>query len=270
MSSVRIAVKGIGGRMGQRIATLLEETPGAVLGAGIERAGSPFIGRDVGDFIGSAKGMYVTDSVAEALAASDVLIDFTVVDSTLADLDIYRNAGKPVVIGTTGFKNEEAARIRETLKSIPFVLSPNMSIGVNVLFNLVRQAALALGEDYDVEISEAHHRFKKDSPSGTAVRLAEVAAEALGRKYPDDAAFRQRGMIGERTHREIGMQVIRAGDIVGDHTVMFGGLGERIEQTHRAHTRDTFARGAIRAAKWVHGKPVGGYDMQDVLGFRGA
>ena len=269
MSAVRIAVKGVGGRMGQRIAALIEETPGAVIGAGIERAGSPLIGRDVADFSGGAKGVLVTDSVAQALAASDVLIDFTVVDSTLADLDVYRTSGKPIVIGTTGFKNEETARIREALRSVPHVLSPNMSIGVNVLFNLVRQAALALGDEYDVEISEAHHRFKKDSPSGTAVKLAEVAAEALGRKYPDDAQFRQRGMIGERTQREIGMQVIRAGDIVGDHTVYFGGLGERIELTHRAHSRDTFARGAIRAALWVHGKAAAGYDMQDVLGLRG-
>jgi 4-hydroxy-tetrahydrodipicolinate reductase len=186
----------------------------------------------------------------------------------LGDLKTYASVGKPVVIGTTGFTNEERDRLRAELKGISYVLAPNMSIGVNVLFNLVRQAAAALGEEYDVEITEAHHRFKKDSPSGTAVGLAEAAAEALGRKYPDDAVFRQRGMIGERTPKEIGMQVIRGGDVVGDHTVFFLGMGERVELTHRAHTRDTFARGAIRAAMWLSGKPAGAYDMQDVLGFR--
>jgi 4-hydroxy-tetrahydrodipicolinate reductase len=143
-----------------------------------------------------------------------------------------------------------------------------MSIGVNVLFNLVRQAAVALGDDYDIEITEAHHRFKKDSPSGTAAKLAEVLAEVMGRRYPADTVFRQRGIQGARTRREIGMQVIRAGDIVGDHTVMFGGLGERLELTHRAHTRDTFARGAIKAALWIPSRSPGAFDMQDVLDLR--
>jgi 4-hydroxy-tetrahydrodipicolinate reductase len=268
MAPVRIAVKGAAGRMGRRIAVLAGETPGAAVAAAVERADAPCVGQSYADLEPTVPGVTVTADVGAALAASDVLIDFTVVHSTLADLDAYAAAGKPVVIGTTGFTNAERDQIRAKLAQLPYVLAPNMSIGVNVLFNLVRQAAKALGQDYDVEITEAHHKMKKDAPSGTAVGLAEAAAEALGRAYPGDAVFRQRGLIGERTPREIGMQVIRGGDVVGDHTVFFLGMGERVELTHRAHTRDTFARGAIRAALWVAGKPVGAYDMQDVLGLR--
>jgi 4-hydroxy-tetrahydrodipicolinate reductase len=265
---VRIAVKGVMGRMGQRIAALLDETPGAVLTAATERAGAPAIGKDLGDLIGTGKGVRVLDNVTEALQAADVLIDFTVAPATLADVDAYGAGGKGVVIGTTGFENAEVARIRAALSKAPYVLAPNMSIGVNVLLNLVTQAAQALGEDYDVEVFEAHHKLKKDSPSGTAVALAERAAAALGRTYPEDAVFRNRGLIGERTSKEIGMQVMRGGDIVGDHTVFFAGMGERLELTHRASSRDTFARGAIRAALWLYGRPPGAYDMQDVLGLR--
>ncbi len=265
---VRIAVKGVLGRMGQRIAALACETPGVMLAAAAERPDASSVGGDLGEQIGIGKGITIRGSVTEALKDADVLIDFTVAPSTLADLDAYAAAGKPIVIGTTGFENDEVATLRAKLAGIPYVLAPNMSIGVNVLFNLVRQAAQALGEDYDVEIFEAHHRHKKDSPSGTAVGLAQAAAEALGRSYPEDAVFRQRGLIGERSKREIGMQVMRGGDIVGDHTVFFAGLGERIELTHRASSRDTFARGALRAAHWLQGKAPGGYDMQDVLGLR--
>jgi 4-hydroxy-tetrahydrodipicolinate reductase len=265
---VRVALKGVLGRMGRRIAALLEETPGAVLSAALEKQGSAGVGRDLAEAAGVQTKLPIGDDLSAALDVSDVLIDFTVAPSTLADIETYARAGKAVVIGTTGFTPEESRRIRETLAPIPYVLAPNMSVGVNVLFNLVRQAAQALGDDYDVEIIEAHHRFKKDAPSGTAVRLGEVAAEALGREYPGDAVFGREGMVGERTPKEIGMQVVRAGDIVGDHTVLFGALGERLELVHRAHSRDTFARGAIRAALWLHGKPVGGYDMQDVLGLR--
>ena len=266
---VRIAIKGAAGRMGQAIARIVTEGDGsAVVSAAVERADSPLLGSDYSGLIPGVKGVNFGADVAAALAASDVLIDFTVAPSTLADLDAYAAGGKPVVVGTTGLTNEERDTLRKKLASIPYVFTPNMSIGVNVLFNLVRQAAASLGDEYDVEILEAHHKFKKDAPSGTAVGLAEAAAEALGRKYPDDAVFRQRGMIGERTQKEIGMQVIRGGDIVGDHTVYFIGMGERVELTHRAHTRDTFARGAVRAALWLAGKPAGAYDMQDVLGFR--
>lgn len=256
--------------MGQRIAVLLGETEGVELAAAIERPEATSIGRDLGEWVAGVKGVRVQDQVEAAMADADVLIDFTVRESTLQDLDAYARIGKPVVIGTTGFQPGEVGRIRSTLTGIPYVFAPNMSVGVNVLFNLVRQAAAALGDDYDVEILEAHHRYKKDSPSGTAVRLGEVAAEALGRSYPEDAVFHREGMVGERTQREIGMQVVRGGDIVGDHTVYYVGLGERIELTHRAHSRDTFVRGAIRAALWVASKPPGAYDMQDVLGFREA
>ncbi len=268
MSDVRIAVKGVHGRMGQRITAIAQETEGVMVTGAMERVGSPVVGKQLSDFMKIGHGVTVVDNVAAALADADVLIDFTVKEATLADLEAYAKVGKPVVIGTTGFTNDEREKLRATLKGIPFVLAPNMSMGVNVLLNLVRQAARALGDDYDVEITEAHHRFKKDSPSGTAVALAESAADALGRRYPEDAVFHREGMVGERTQKEIGMQVIRGGDIVGDHTVFFVGLGERIELTHRAHSRDTFARGAVRAARWLAGKPAGEYDMQDVLGLR--
>ena len=265
---IRLAIKGAAGRMGRRIAVLTSERTDAVVAAAVERADAPFVGKPFSDLEPTVPAVKITSDLAAAIAASDVVIDFTVAPSTMADLDTYAKAGKAVVIGTTGFTNAERDQIRAKLAKIPFVLTPNMSIGVNVLFNLVRQAAKALGDDYDVEITEAHHRMKKDAPSGTAVGLAEAAAEELGRKYPGDAVFRQSGLIGARTDREIGMQVIRGGDIVGDHTVYFIGMGERVELTHRAHTRDTFARGAIRAALWLAGKPAGAYDMQDVLGFR--
>ena len=172
------------------------------------------------------------------------------------------------VIGTTGLNNDEKDKIRKAASTIPVVQSPNMSVGVNTLFKITEITARILGDDYDVEIVEAHHRFKKDAPSGTAVRLGEIVAETLGRKYPEDAIFERKGIIGERSDKEIGMQTLRAGDIVGEHTVMFGGIGERIELTHRAHNRENFARGALKAAKWVKSQNPGYYDMQDVLGFK--
>lgn len=269
MKTVGIAIKGAAGRMGQRIAAVIAETQGTQIAAALEHTASPHLGSDLSTLVsGVAPGIHIGADLLAALSACDVLIDFTTPESTLGDLERYANAGKPLVIGTTGFSTDQRAEIERKLANLAFVLSPNMSIGVNVLFNLVQQAAAALGAAYDVEILEAHHRYKKDAPSGTAVALAEAAATALGRKYPEAAVFSRRGLVGERTRTEIGMQVIRAGDIVGDHTVYFGGLGERLELTHRAHSRDTFARGAVRAALWVYDKPPGAYNMQDVLGLR--
>ena len=211
----------------------------------------------------------IVGSAAELpFADSDVLIEFTAPSATLANLKIAVEYQVPMVIGTTGMTVEEREQVKGFAARIPVVLAPNMSVGVNVLFKVVAEVAGILGDDYDVEIVEAHHRLKKDAPSGTAVRLGEIVAAALERDYREVAVFERRGFTGERTREEIGMQTLRAGDIVGDHLVMFGGLGERLEIVHRAHSRDTFARGALRAALWVMKQQAGLYDMQDVLGLR--
>jgi 4-hydroxy-tetrahydrodipicolinate reductase len=186
----------------------------------------------------------------------------------LESLEFAKETQKAIVIGTTGLNSEQMERLKELSKEVRCVYSPNMSVGVNVMFRIVQEVAKTLGPDYDVEILEAHHHLKKDSPSGTAVRLGELIAKATGRDFSKVGVYGRRGMIGERTKEEIGVQVIRAGDIVGEHTVLFGGVGERLEIIHRAHSRDNFARGAVRAALWVVNQPNGLYDMQDVLGLR--
>jgi 4-hydroxy-tetrahydrodipicolinate reductase len=196
------------------------------------------------------------------------MVDFTSFEASVAHAEVCARQGVALVVGSTGFTPEAKARMAEAAKRIPIVLSPNMSVGVNVLFALVREAARILGDAYDVEIVEMHHKKKKDAPSGTAVRLAEVAAEALGRDPARDLAYARHGMIGERPAREIGVQTLRGGDVVGDHTVLFAGEGERLELIHRATSRDQFARGAVRALRWIVGKPAGLYDMADVLGLR--
>jgi len=209
----------------------------------------------------------VVDALARALPGAGAVIDFTHFDASAGHAERCAAAGVPIVIGSTGFTPEARARVAAVAGRIPVVLSPNMSVGVNVLFELVRQAAAALGDAYDVEIVELHHKKKKDAPSGTAVRLAEVAVEALGRDAARDLTYARHGMIGERPAREIGVQTVRGGDIVGEHTVYFCGEGERLELTHRATAREQFARGAVRAAAWVAGREAGLYDMADVLGF---
>jgi len=264
----KILVIGIAGRMGKTIAGCIEDTEGVELGGGTEQAGSPNLGKDVGEIIGiDKKGIAVSDDLGIALENCDVVIDFTTPESSLQTLNISAGKGKPVVVGTTGFSPEQRKEIEQIGKKIPCVVAPNMSIGVNVLFKLVADAARVLGDAYDVEIVEAHHKFKKDAPSGTAVRISEIVAESLGRNIDEVGVYGRKG-IALRTPKEIGIHTLRAGDIIGEHRVLFGGMGENFEVFHRAQSRETFARGSIRAAQWILGQPNGVYDMQDVLGLR--
>lgn len=266
----RIAVAGARGRMGSRIVALAGQYEGLKLTGAFEKTGHKDTGRDVGELSGvGALGVKLAGSIDEVMEEADVIIDFTHAGSTLEHLKAASGRGKAMVIGTTGFTKDDMAEIRSLAGKAPCVLASNMSLGVNLLLRVLGDIARALGDDYDIEIVEAHHRLKKDAPSGTALRMAEVLAGAVGRDLDEVAVYARKGMIGQRSRKEIGIQTIRAGDIVGEHTVIFGGLGERIEVTHRASSRDTFARGALRAALWLEGKPAGLYDMQDVLGLKG-
>ncbi|SMC20161.1 dihydrodipicolinate reductase [Desulfacinum hydrothermale DSM 13146] len=266
---VRAAVAGIGGRMGSRIAQILKEEDGIQLVGGFERAGHPAVGQDVSSITGGAPtGLLVSGSFQELPGPVDVVIDFTTADASLANLQAAAERKPAMVIGSTGFTPPMLEKARSLARSIPCVLAPNMSVGVNVLFKVVEELTRLLGPAYDVEIVETHHRFKKDAPSGTALRLAEAAAAARGRRLEEVGVFERHGLIGERPEGAIGVQTLRGGDVVGEHTVLFAGMGERIEVTHRAHSRDNFARGAVHAAKWVVTQPPGLYDMQDVLKLR--
>jgi 4-hydroxy-tetrahydrodipicolinate reductase len=266
---IKVVVPGAAGRMGARVITLIRETPGIEVTGAVERRGHPLIGKDVGEVIGVGNlDLPITADFDGAFQKADVFIDFTIPQATLGHLRAAASLGKAAVIGTTGFSPAEREEIRTLARKIPCVLSPNFSIGVNVVFQLIAEAAKRLGDDYDVEIIEAHHRHKKDAPSGTALRMAQILADALGRDLDKVGKYARHGIIGERDAQEIGIQSIRAGDIVGDHTVLFGGMGEAIQITHRAHSRDNFARGAIRAAMWLEGKKPGLYDMADVLELR--
>lgn len=265
----RAAVAGVGGRMGSRIAQLIRETEGIELAGGFDHPRYAHVGKDLCEAIGGAPaGVPVSGSIEDVLDAADVIIDFTSVSASLEHLRHASARGKSMVIGTTGFSPEQVEEAAKLAAAIPCVLSPNMSIGVNILFKMAADAARLLGEGFDVEIVEAHHRFKKDAPSGTAVKLGRVIAEALGRDLDQVGVFARHGIVGERTGPEIGIQSIRGGDIVGDHTVVFAGFGERIELVHRAQSRDNFARGAIHAARWVVNQPSGLYDMGDILGIK--
>jgi len=266
---VKTIITGAGGKMGGRIISLLETEEGIDLAAAIERSDHPVVGRDVGELLGLGKrGILVESDFNACVAKGDVVIDFTSHAASLQHLEIATQRKQPMVIGSTGFSAEEMEKIRSLAHSVPCVLAPNMSVGVNVLFKILKIVAEILGDDYDVEILEAHHHLKKDAPSGTAMKMAQIIAEALGRDLDKVGVYERKGLIGERSRTEIGIQTLRAGDIVGEHTVMFGAVGERLELIHRAHSRDNFARGAIRAAKWVVGQKPGLYDMQDVLGLR--
>ncbi|MGB9713202.1 4-hydroxy-tetrahydrodipicolinate reductase [Dissulfurimicrobium hydrothermale] len=267
---IRAIVAGAGGRMGGRIINIIEADKDITLAAAFERKGSRFAGQDAGIVAGlnRALGIIVQEGLEGVIDEGDVLIDFTFHEATLNHARIAAGAKKPMVIGTTGLSAAEIDEIRNLARSFPCVLAPNMSVGVNLLYKLVEMAAKTLGDDYDIEIIEAHHRMKKDAPSGTALQIGRVAAAAVGRKLEEVGVYARHGLIGERTAKEIGIQTVRAGDIVGEHTVLFGGIGERIELVHKASSRDTFAKGAVRAAKWVVGKGPGLYDMQDVLGLK--
>ncbi|HPX60677.1 MAG TPA: 4-hydroxy-tetrahydrodipicolinate reductase [Deltaproteobacteria bacterium] len=264
---IKIAVCGAAGRMGQRIINSILESEGVAVSGVLERPGHPLAGQDAGLVAGcGALGVNISDDLDSVVSGCDVLIDFTAPAVSLRNLEACSRHGKSIVIGSTGFTPEERERARQLSASVPAVLAPNMSVGVNVCFKILKDIARTLGDDFDVEIVEAHHRLKKDAPSGTAVRMGEVVAEALGRDYNKVANCHREGITGERTREEIGMQTIRGGDIIGEHTVYFIGMGERIELSHRAMTRDMFSRGAVRAAKWVAAQKPGLYDMQDVLG----
>jgi 4-hydroxy-tetrahydrodipicolinate reductase len=267
---IKAIVTGAAGRMGGRIITFIAETDGIELAGAVERKGHPAIGRDAGEGLGLGRtGVLITDDLAGAIESGDVVIDFTSHEASLGNIEIAAVKGKAIVIGSTGITAEEMKRARELAASVRCVIAPNMSVGVNVMLKVLANVAGILGDDYDVEIVEAHHHLKKDAPSGTALKMAEVIAESLGRNLDEVGVYSRKGMIGERTKKEIGIQTVRAGDIVGDHTVIFGGMGERLEFIHRAHSRDNFARGAIRAALWIVGRENGLYDMQDVLGLKG-
>jgi 4-hydroxy-tetrahydrodipicolinate reductase len=266
---INVAVCGAAGRMGQRIINSLIESEGVMLCGALERPGHPMIGQDASLLAGCGKSeVHITDNLNSVVAACDVLIDFTSPKVSLKNLELCALHKKSIVIGSTGFTPEERSVAVELAKNIPVVLAPNMSVGVNVCFKILKDVARTLGDDFDVEIVELHHNKKKDSPSGTAVRMGEIVADALGRDYNKVANYHREGICGERTKEEIGMQTVRGGDIVGEHTVYFIGMGERIEISHRAMTRDMFSRGSVRAAKWVVGQNPGLYDMQDVLGLQ--
>ena len=265
----KIAIAGAAGRMGGRIAALIEEYEGLSLVGAFERTGHEAIGRDVGEHAGvGSLGVAITEGVGSVIDASDVIIDFTAPEATLANMEAAALKGKALVIGTTGIDKAGQEKIKELSAKVPCVYAGNMSLGINLLTKIVGDMARALGPDYDVEVVEAHHKMKKDAPSGTAFMLANAAAEALGRDLDKDGVFERHGMIGERKKGEIGVQTIRGGDVVGEHTVMFLGMGERLEVSHRVSNRDTFVRGALKATLWLKGKAPGLYNMQDVLGLR--
>lgn len=268
MSLTPVVIAGSSGRMGRVLIESVQQSPDVRLGAALERAGSAWIGKDAGELVGGVMGVAITDDVAGALKMGRVLIDFTRPEATLEYIEQCRAAGVNLVIGTTGFSEAQKQQIVEAAKDIAIVFAPNMSVGVNLTFKLLEIAAKVLAEGYDIEIVEAHHRHKVDAPSGTALRMGEVVAQALGRDLAECAVYGREGVTGERNPSTIGFATVRGGDIVGDHTVMFAGIGERVEITHKASSRATFAQGAVRAAAFLADKKNGLFDMQDVLGLR--
>lgn len=237
-----------------------------VLHAAIDRAGSAVIGQDAGAQFGITSGVKVTDDIESALSGADVLVDFTRPEAAMHYLDLCAQSGVKMVIGTTGFSDEEKAKIEAVANEVAIVFAPNMSVGVTLLINMVEQAARVLNDGYDIEVVEMHHRHKVDAPSGTALRLGEAAAQGLGQSLKDCAVYAREGVTGEREAGKIGFATMRGGDVVGDHTVVYAGTGERVEITHKASSRMTFALGALRASKFLADKPTGLYDMRDVLG----
>ncbi len=265
----RIGIVGAAGRMGRHLIEATLQHPDLALGAAVERKGSGFVGADAGELAGQGRqGVAITDDLAAALGAIDVLIDFTIPEATVTNARACAENGVAMVIGTTGLTDEQKAEINTAAARVGVVFAANYSVGVTLSLKLIDMAARVLGDDYDVEVVEAHHRHKIDAPSGTALRMGEVLAEALGRDLKQCAVFGREGRTGERDSKTIGFETIRGGDVVGDHTVMYLGIGERLEITHKASSRMTFAKGAIRSAAWITGQPTGLYDMEDVLGLR--
>jgi 4-hydroxy-tetrahydrodipicolinate reductase len=265
--TTNIIINGACGKMGREIAAVVLSDASCALAGCVEQPSHPAQGKDYGSITGlDARGVAVRGSVADLAVAASVIVDFTSPQAGLSLLDAVEGKQARLVIGTTGFDKAGTARIEAAAKKIPIVLSPNMSLGINLLFMLTDLVSRKLGDTFDIEIIEAHHRMKKDSPSGTARRLGEIAAAAIGTTYDGAVKNGRAGMVGERTKKEIGMHAVRGGDIVGDHTVLFAGQGERLELRHVAHSRATLARGAVAAAKWLAGQKPGLYTMRDVLG----
>lgn len=265
---LKVVIAGCSGRMGHALLDGVFSDPELTLHAALDRADSPQIGRDAGEQFGKVTGVKISHDVLSALDGADVLVDFTRPEPSLQYLGACQAAGVSMVIGTTGFSATEKSLIESASKTIPVVFAPNMSVGVTLLISLVQAAAKVLDEGYDVEIIEAHHRHKVDAPSGTALKMGEVMAEAMGRNLSECAVYERYGHTGERDPNTIGFATIRGGDIVGDHTVLFAGTGERIEITHRSSSRATYAQGSLRAASFLADKKTGLFDMFDVLGLR--
>lgn len=265
-SPIRITIAGATGRMGKTLIEAVLNNPGCQLAGAFDVAGSPALGRDAGDFMGVQTGVVVTDDVQAALTGAQVMIDFTRPEGTLNHLAVCQKLGVKAVIGTTGFDPKQLTTLHTTASNVALVWSPNMAVGVNATFKLLEVAAKILSQGYDIEIIEAHHNKKVDAPSGTALRMGEVIAKSIGADLNEVGVFAREGITGEREAGTIGFSTIRGGDIVGDHTVLFAGLGERIEITHKSSSRMTYAQGSIRAAQYLMDKPSGLFDMQDVLG----
>ncbi len=263
-----IVIAGSSGRMGHALLEGVLADPELKLHAALDHAASTAIGRDAGELVGTHCGIKISADFSAALHGADVLVDFTRPEASMEYLSACRSSGTRLVIGTTGFTPAQKQAIQDASQEIAIVFAPNMSVGVTLLINLVQAAAKVLSEGYDIEIIEAHHRHKVDAPSGTALRLGEAAASALGRDLSQCAIYGREGVTGERAPSTIGFATVRGGDVVGDHTVLFAGIGERVELTHKASSRATFALGALRAAKFLAGKSSGLYDMQDVLGLK--
>ncbi len=264
----RVAVAGASGRMGRMLIEAVRNTPDCRLAGALDVAASPAIGSDAGAFLGFASGVAIAADLRAGLQDAQVLIDFTRPEGTMAHLAVCRELGVQAVIGTTGFSDAQKAEIAEIAKDIAIVMAPNMSVGVNVTFKLLEMAAKALSTGYDIEIVEAHHRHKIDAPSGTALKMGEVIADALGRDLKECAVYGREGVTGERDPSTIGFATVRGGDIVGDHTVLFAGTGERIEIAHKSSSRANYAQGSLRAVRFLADQRAGLFDMFDVLGLR--
>jgi 4-hydroxy-tetrahydrodipicolinate reductase len=266
---INVIVAGAAGRMGCRLVALIKESTTLTLAGAVEGKGNLAVGDDAGETAGCGRvGILITDDLAGLLDRGEVVVDFSSPEATLHHLRTVAQRKRAMVIGTTGFSVLQLEELKTLACQVPCVVSPNMSVGVNLIYKVISEMAKTLGDEYDIEVIEAHHRLKKDAPSGTALKIAEVLAHAVSRDLDQVGVYARKGLIGERKKGEIGIQTIRAGDIVGDHTILFGGMGERIEVTHRASSRDTFAGGALRAARWVVRQQPGLYDMMDVLSLR--
>jgi 4-hydroxy-tetrahydrodipicolinate reductase len=265
---MKIAIAGATGRMGKMLIEAVLSSPDTELVGALEHESCQLLGEDAGAFLGKKTGVLITSDITKALSTAQFLIDFTRPEGTMAHLAVAQKTGSKMIIGTTGLSPEQIDALKKASANLAIVFAPNMSVGVNATFKLLEIAAKMLNEGYDIEIIEAHHRHKVDAPSGTALRMGEVIADALGEKLDDVAVYAREGHTGERKAGSIGFATIRGGDIVGDHTVLFAGEGERIEISHKSSSRQSYAQGSLRAARFLHGQSAGLYDMQDVLGLR--